>query len=226
MGAAPKNFAAASDALTGPAQLSLGDLPGSGDMNIHRTIRQISFHPGLLLLFLGLALTSCNLISGAQNLPPTEQAGLNEPEGLPNPASKYCTDQGLISEIRTAPDGSQYGVCISPDGRECDEWEYYRHECSLPFKAISSPTPTLRLPKLEAQIPLAPCAVLVNTQNGIGLTLFDPLGVKLAEWPTGQSPPSWAHIAGDCEEREPLRCSISGGVMEILRYLPAWLGSS
>jgi putative hemolysin len=49
---------------------------------------------------------------------------------LPNPASEYCEQQGYTQEICTATDGSQSGVCIFPDGSECDEWEYYRSECA------------------------------------------------------------------------------------------------
>jgi putative hemolysin len=48
---------------------------------------------------------------------------------MPNPASVYCEQQGNKLEIRTAADGSQSGVCIFPDGSECDEWAYFRGEC-------------------------------------------------------------------------------------------------
>ena len=54
---------------------------------------------------------------------PTQQVG------IANPASAYCVEQGYRSEIRTANDGSQSGVCIFPDGSECDEWAYFRGEC-------------------------------------------------------------------------------------------------
>ncbi|MBK9053588.1 MAG: DUF333 domain-containing protein [Chloroflexi bacterium] len=37
---------------------------------------------------------------------------------MPNPASAFCQEQGFVSEIRAAADGSQYGVCIFPDGTE------------------------------------------------------------------------------------------------------------
>ncbi len=49
---------------------------------------------------------------------------------IANPAAAYCRQQGNRPEIRTAADGSQNGVCIFPDGDECDEWAYYRGECS------------------------------------------------------------------------------------------------
>jgi hypothetical protein len=48
---------------------------------------------------------------------------------MPNPASKYCVDQGYNNTIRTNPDGSQTGYCIFPNGRECEEWAFFRGEC-------------------------------------------------------------------------------------------------
>jgi uncharacterized protein len=54
---------------------------------------------------------------------------------IPNPASVYCGQQGYKSEIRTAADGSQSGVCIFPDGSECDEWAYYP-ESALPARHL------------------------------------------------------------------------------------------
>ena len=30
------------------------------------------------------------------------------------------------AEIRKNQDGSEYGVCILPDGKEVEEWAYYR----------------------------------------------------------------------------------------------------
>jgi hypothetical protein len=59
---------------------------------------------------------------------------------LPNPASAYCEQQGYISNIRTASDGSQSGVCIFPDGSECDEWAYYRGECKPSSSGSSTGT--------------------------------------------------------------------------------------
>ena len=50
--------------------------------------------------------------------------------GLANPASVYCEDQGGKLDIRTMENGSQYGVCMFDDGSECDEWEFYKAECS------------------------------------------------------------------------------------------------
>ena len=77
----------------------------------------------LILTF--FALTAC---TGPQNQPsPTFNAGQESvvpdtPQAdMPNPAAAACVEQGFVSEIRAAADGSQYGVCIFPDGSECDE---------------------------------------------------------------------------------------------------------
>jgi putative hemolysin len=48
---------------------------------------------------------------------------------MPNPASKYCVDQGGKLEIRDEA-GGQAGYCLFPDGSECDEWAYFRGECA------------------------------------------------------------------------------------------------
>ncbi len=60
---------------------------------------------------------------------------------LPNPASVFCEQQGYQLEIRTASDGSQSGVCIFPDGSQCDEWAYYRRECTPATQDASMPNP-------------------------------------------------------------------------------------
>jgi len=44
---------------------------------------------------------------------------------IPNPSAVYCLEQGYEYEIRTGLGGGQYGVCVFPDGSECDAWQYY-----------------------------------------------------------------------------------------------------
>ena len=48
--------------------------------------------------------------------------------GLPNPASVFCADQGFTLELRSDDSGS-YGMCIFPDGSECEEWAFLRGTC-------------------------------------------------------------------------------------------------
>lgn len=49
---------------------------------------------------------------------------------MANPASVYCEENWGKLEIKTAADGSQTGYCKFENGRECEEWAYYRKECS------------------------------------------------------------------------------------------------
>ncbi|QDY70325.1 DUF333 domain-containing protein [Qingshengfaniella alkalisoli] len=42
-----------------------------------------------------------------------------------NPAAVYCIESGGRHEIRDT-EGGQVGVCILPDGREVDAWDYFR----------------------------------------------------------------------------------------------------
>jgi putative hemolysin len=82
-----------------------------------------------------IALTACT----ALQVQTPEPAATNMPQaGIPNPASVYCKEQGNKHEIRMATDGSQNGICVFPDGSECDEWAYFRGECGP--AAQKSPT--------------------------------------------------------------------------------------
>jgi eight-cysteine-cluster-containing protein len=46
--------------------------------------------------------------------------------GLANPAATYCIEKGGKYEIKTAADGSQYGICRINGERECEGWAYFR----------------------------------------------------------------------------------------------------
>src|SRR4030043_2450931 len=93
------------------------------------------------LIVFSLLVTGCILITNQSNEVVTPEIPTTQPTmgTLPNPASAFCEQQGYILEIRTADDGSQSGVCIFPDGSECDEWAYFRGEC----KPASMETPTV-----------------------------------------------------------------------------------
>lgn len=91
-----------------------------------------------LLTIALMALTAC-----APLTPMPEPAATGTPEAnLPNPASVHCREMGNTLDIRTQADGSQKGVCVFPDGTECDEWAFFRGECGLATPAVEeSPTP-------------------------------------------------------------------------------------
>ena len=86
-----------------------------------------------LLSLIGVALlASCS----PQQTSPTAEAG------LPNPASVYCEQNGGRLDLRQDATGGVAGVCIFPDGSECDEWAYFRGECK-PGEAPVAPAPTV-----------------------------------------------------------------------------------
>jgi len=66
---------------------------------------------------------------------PTGSCGQNSQ--IANPASVYCEEQGRKLEIKTAADGGQFGLCKFSDGRECEEWDFFRNKVCETL----SPTP-------------------------------------------------------------------------------------
>jgi len=48
---------------------------------------------------------------------------------LANPAAQNCVAKGGKVDIREGKNG-QYGVCLFPNGKECDEWALYKGQCS------------------------------------------------------------------------------------------------
>lgn len=91
-----------------------------------------------IVLILMVACTAAQTDPTAR--PPVEVVPTAIPQAnMPNPASVFCQEQGYQSEIRTAEDGSQSGVCIFPDGSECDEWAYFRGECSPAAESGNTP---------------------------------------------------------------------------------------
>jgi putative hemolysin len=87
-----------------------------------------------------MAITAC---TGLQLETAESTAMIIPPLNMPNPASVYCEKNDYTLEIRTAPDGSQSGVCVFPDGSTCDEWAYYWEECGPAVE--NSPTPATTL---------------------------------------------------------------------------------
>jgi putative hemolysin len=63
--------------------------------------------------------------SAASTTPPAPTT----PAGIPNPAAVYCVEHGGKVEIRKDSSGAEYGICVFPDGSECDEWAFFRGEC-------------------------------------------------------------------------------------------------
>jgi inhibitor of cysteine peptidase len=90
-----------------------------------------------LLLVMTIVFGSLLAVSCGSEPAPTEtlpataatEEPFESPLNMPNPASKFCRDQGYQLEMRTDASGTT-GYCVFPDGSECEEWAFYRGECA------------------------------------------------------------------------------------------------
>lgn len=121
---------------------------------LHFLTRLAAF--GTLLICLALAVSACTGTPAGQPAQPNDPqqtavlpTGAPQPDGgaanLPNPASVYCEQNGGRLEIRSDANGGQFGVCVFPGGFECDEWAFFRKECT-PWQF--GPAPALALTNL------------------------------------------------------------------------------
>jgi len=89
-----------------------------------------------LVLVSLLVITGCQKSRTDLDLTPTPFTKESDNEegdpfiGVPNPASFYCEEMGYKVELRTIAGGTQ-GICIFPDGRECEEWEFLSGSCGI-----------------------------------------------------------------------------------------------
>lgn len=69
------------------------------------------------------ALTGCN--GTGKDSPAKSDGGLADAR---NPAAVHCEKNGGQSVIKKDKQGAEAGFCVFPDGREVDEWVYFRGE--------------------------------------------------------------------------------------------------
>ena len=85
-----------------------------------------------LFILIGIVLSaSCS---------PSQSSPTPEPN-MPNPASVYCEQNGGKLELRQDVSGGVAGMCVFPDGSECDEWAYFRNDCR-PGDTLVNSVPT------------------------------------------------------------------------------------
>jgi putative hemolysin len=68
------------------------------------------------------------IIFGCTKKPDISLANKNQ-TAMANPASTKCINDGGVDKILFGPDG-EYAICLFPDGTVCDEWKYYKNECT------------------------------------------------------------------------------------------------
>ena len=141
-----------------------------------------------LLVSIGMIfLTACNLTTGSDKSD-------SDIADMPNPASVFCEENGGTLEIRNAEDDSQAGVCVFPDGSECDEWAFYRGECK-PGDSLN----------MGATMP-NPASVFCE-ENGGNLeirTAEDGSQAGVCVFPDGSECDEWAFNRGECKPGDSL----------------------
>ena len=121
----------------------------------------------LLMLFSLTLLSACSPTQTS----PTSAATPSPESNMPNPAAVYCEQQGGKSEIVTAADGSQSGLCVFPDSSQCDEWAYFRGECR-PGDSLVTPAPVVSPTPVSTSPTVKPVSVATPTPMA---TLLPPL---------------------------------------------------
>jgi len=85
----------------------------------------------LICLFISiLFLVSCKGADADLTLTPFVEGKEDPFVGIPNPASFYCQEMGYELELRDTEAGTE-GICILPDGKECEEWEFLAGGCAF-----------------------------------------------------------------------------------------------
>jgi putative hemolysin len=144
---------------------------------------------GILILVIMILVAIVLIFTGNQPVP-SNQISSTEP----NPAAIYCRNLNYTYEIRTNPDGSQYGVCILPDGTVCDEWEFYRGAC--PANAAPTTVTTTSPPAPN------PSEVYCASRNYTYKTTVDQNGTVygFCVFPNGAECGAWDFYLGACNE--------------------------
>jgi hypothetical protein len=147
-------------------------------------------------LFLVLLLCLVLLLKNLKPAPQIQNGTANLTGGsststtnMANPASVYCLDQGGKLSIRKDSSGGEYGICVFDDGSECDEWKFFRKECT---KGMPVDGPVVDINKDTELIKLA----LVQ-QESINLQLEDVVVTKdTGKYASGSIKPKEEGVGG------------------------------
>jgi putative hemolysin len=112
--------------------------------------------PFVVLVVVSLGLAACG---GAA---PTTPTVAPDKAGLANPASVFCEEKGGKVNIVADASGGQVGLCVFPDGSQCEEWTFYRGTCT-PKKAGAALTlDALKNAEYQSEFPASKKARLAD----------------------------------------------------------------
>jgi putative hemolysin len=89
--------------------------------------------------------------------------------GIANPASVHCEQNGGKLDIRSDAQGGQVGICLFPDGSECEEWAYFRNACgpgTNPAQPVATGIPAAAT-RLPARTEAPPAPTYINSEYGL-----------------------------------------------------------
>ena len=99
-----------------------------------------------------------------------------------NPASVFCEQNGGKLELRQDASGGTVGICVFPDGSECDEWAFFRKECkpgdSL-AETLPAASPEANQPSLNAGEEIASDGWKVYRNSELGYLFHYPADAKI-----------------------------------------------
>ncbi len=112
--------------------------------------------------------------------------------GLANPASVFCAQNGGRLEIRDGENG-QFGMCLFPDGSQCEEWAYLRGECQPGSRSTAPAPPALNMAN--------PASLFCEQQGGKLEIRQDAQGGEygVCIFPDGGQCEEWAFFNGKCQ---------------------------
>jgi putative hemolysin len=149
------------------------------------------FRQALPKLVVLIGVVICAACSPGQTSPTTEP-------NMPNPASVHCEQSGGKLEMVQDADGGTAGVCIFPDGSQCEEWAFFRDECK-PGGTPATPGPSVAPTAVSPSPASKPSALRVAYSKGNGVAL----------WSEGQAP----RLLADANNVEQVRISDDGQVV-------------
>jgi len=111
---------------------------------------------------------------------------LGSQTGIANPASVFCEEQGGTLDLES-------GMCTFADGSQCEEWAFYRGECS-PGQAAGG-----AVIGGQAGMP-NPASAFCEEQGGTLeiVTAADGSQSGVCHFPDGSVCDEWAFFRGDC----------------------------
>jgi len=95
----------------------------------------------------------------------------------PNPAAAYCENLGYEYAIVDG-DGGQHGVCVLPDGRRVDAWEFYRGKVAMEYSYCAQQGLETRTVRTDHGSYTTECAVCVSEDGRELGTVAELMGLS------------------------------------------------